>query len=186
VRVPTRILSAAAIAALAGAMFFAEPVSAGGPCPQPSAPGADGAVKAAGPKASGYAGFGIYNLDGDDQSIGLRTLAGRTKKAFVKYRNADSVPHSVRIAAGLTENVADFSVVIVRSSDGKDFTNRILTTGKVFKNVAPGGAIELKVFITKKAAAPASSSLDVTFHGNYNSGLASCGDTVELKPFPES
>jgi hypothetical protein len=185
-RIRTRILGVATIAALAGAMFFAAPVSAGGPCPQPSAPGADGAVKAAGPKASGYSGFGTYNLDGDFQSIGLRTLAGRTKKAFVRYRNADSVAHSLRIAAGMTEDVSQFSVQIVRASDGKDFTNRILTTGKVFKNVAPGGAIELKVFITKKASAPAISSLDVAFHGNYNSGLASCGDTVMLKPFPEA
>jgi hypothetical protein len=145
--------------------------------PAPASDAADGLV--AGHNGS-FLGEGVLNFTGNEQGIARALLPGGVAKFDVTYQNNDNEPQDIVVRADFDGQLpAGFVVKALRSTNGKDVTNKVFgLQGLRFRDKESGirtPVLVLRLKMLPNASSSASAEVFVT--GHY--GAASvCGDTV--------
>jgi hypothetical protein len=185
----TRIVRAIGAALLAAPLALAAaalPAGAGddplgGICgTSPQSGDADGAV---GPVLTVPIGTEIWNLTGEDQSVGAALAPGGVAKFNVLYFNDDDVPRDIVVRGDLDGAIPPpgFVIKVMRSTNSKDVTNKVFgLSGLRFRDVSVfDDTAPLIVRIKMQPTANSNDFVEAFFTGNYEFASV-CGDTLRI------
>jgi hypothetical protein len=180
------VLGAAVLALPLALVAVAGPAGAGneplgGICGMsPHAGDADGAV---GPVLTVPIGTEVWNLTGEDQSVGVALGPGGVARFNVLYFNDDDAPRDVVVRGDLDGALPSpgFVIKVMRSTNGKDVTDKVFgLTGLRFRDVSVfDDTAPLIVRIKLQPTAHPDHFIQAFFTGNYDFASV-CGDTLRI------